>query len=132
MPTGDEAFIDLCQFYACAVNGSDSAAYAKLFAQDAIRMPPGAEPEYGPEAIQRSEQADYDVARWDVKITPRDILPVADDWVYGIGDVEVFTVAHSDGATSNFRLTATWLLQRQSSGEWLIKRQIWNHQPDRT
>jgi uncharacterized protein (TIGR02246 family) len=131
MPAGNEAFIALCQFYARAVNASDSAAYAKLFAQDAIRMPPGMEPEYGPEAIQRSEQADYDVARWEVKITPREILPVADDWVYGIGDVEVSTVAHSDGATSNFRLTATWLLQRQSAGEWLIKRQIWNRKPNR-
>jgi uncharacterized protein (TIGR02246 family) len=131
MPAGHEAFIALCQFYARAVNASDSVAYAKLFAQDAIRMPPGTEPEYGSEAIQRSEQADYDVARWDVNMTPRDILPVADDWVYGIGDVDVSTVAHSDGATSNFRLTATWLLQRQSSGEWLIKRQMWNRKPDR-
>ncbi len=132
MPTADMAFTALCQSYASAVSASDSAAYARLFAPDAIRMPPGANPEYGPEAIQKGEQADYDVARWDVKITPRDALPIGDDWVYGIGEIEVSTVAHADGATSNFRLTATWLLQKQPSGQWLIKRQVWNRKPDPT
>ena len=129
MAAASEAFRALCQAYASAVNASDSGSYAKLFAQDAIRMPPGAEPEYGPEAIRNGEQADYDAAQWTVKITPRDTLSLADDWLYGIGDVEVSTVAHADGATSEFRLTATWLLQRQSSGEWLIKRQMWNRKP---
>lgn len=131
MSIADEVFSTLCRSYASAVNASDSAAYAKLFAQDAIRMPPEANPEYGPEAIRKGEQADYDVARWGVRITPRDALSIADDWLYGIGDVEVSAVAHADGATSDFRLTVSWLLQRQPSGEWLIKRQMWNRKPDR-
>lgn len=70
------------------------------------------------------------MACWDVEITPRNALHIADDRVYGIGDVEVSTVTHADGATSNFRLTATWLWQRQPSGEWLNKRQMWNRKPD--
>ena len=130
MPLADEALSALCQSYADAVNASDSAAYAKLFAEDAIRMPPGANPEYGPEAIRQGEQADYDAARWGVKITPRDALPIADDWLYGVGDVEVSAVSHANGVTSDFRLTVTWLLQRQPSDEWLIKRQMWNRKPD--
>lgn len=128
--TPQEAFETLCREYASNVNAGDSGAYVKLFARDAIRMPPGSNPEYGPEEIQRGEQADYNEARWDVRITPRDTLPVGEDYVYGIGDVEVTTTAHADGATSSFRLTATWLLERQPSGAWLIKRQMWNRKPD--
>ncbi len=130
MTTHAEVFSALLDSYASAVNASDSAAYVQLFAPDAIRMPPGAHPEYGPEAIQKGEQADYDAARWEVKFTPRDVLALADDWVYGIADVDVATVAHADGTTSKFRLTATWLLHKQPSGEWLIKRQMWNHKPE--
>jgi ketosteroid isomerase-like protein len=93
-------------------------------------MPPGANPEYGPAQIQKGEQADYDAAKWNVKFTPRDALSIAEDWMYGIADVEVCMVAHADGNPSNFQLTVTWLLQRQLTGEWLIKRQMWNRKPD--
>ena len=41
-------------------------------------------------------------------------------------------VAHADGKTSNFRLTVAWLLQRQPSGAWLIKRQMWNRKPEQS
>jgi ketosteroid isomerase-like protein len=130
MSVVDEVFGALCKSYANAVNASDCTAYVRLFAEDAIRMPPGANPEYGPEAIRKGEQGDYDVARWSVTITPRDALPIGDAWLYGIGDVEVSTVAYADGAHNAFRLTATWLLHRQPSGDWLIKRQMWNRKPE--
>jgi len=132
MSNADEVLKAMCQSYSSAVNASDSVTYAKLFTHDAIRMPPGAYPEYGPEQIQQGEQADYDVAKWNVTFTPRDALPIADDWIYGIADVEVSMVAHADGKTSNFRLTVAWLLQRQPSGTWLIKRQMWNRKPEQS
>ncbi len=116
--------------YASAVNAGDSARYATLFAQDAIRMPPGAEPERGRDQIREAEQADYDAAKWNVAFKPRDALAIADGWVYGIADGEVSIVPHSAGVTSNVRLTVTWLYERQSSGEWLIKRQMWSLMPD--
>ena len=93
-------------------------------------MPPGANPEYGPEQIRKGEQADYDVAKWNVKFTPRDALSIAEGYVYGIADIEVEMVAHADGATSEFEMTLSWLLERQSSGDWLIKRQMSNRKPD--
>ncbi|MCG4452971.1 hypothetical protein LJY18_06575 [Pseudomonas sp. MMS21-TM103] len=52
------------------------------------------------------------------------------DWVYGIADVEVFLVDHADGNTADFRLTASRLLQQQSSGGWLVERQMWNRKPE--
>ena len=132
MSKTDKVLQAMCQSYSSAVNASDSRTYAQLFTQDAIRMPPGANPEYGPEQIQKGEQADYDVAKWNVKFTPRDALSIAEDWMYGIADVEVSMVAHADGKTSNFRLTVAWLLHRQPSGVWLIKRQMWNRKLDQS
>ncbi len=116
----------MCQRYQAAVSANDSSAYRKLFAEDAIRVPPGSEPEHGPEAIAQSEQKDYDVARWAIRSTPVDALLINDAWIYGIANVDVTTVAKADGASRSFRATQTWLLHREPSGEWLIKRQMWN------
>ena len=132
MSDADAVLEAMCQTYSSAVNASDSARYSTLFTEDAIRMPPGAEPEYGQDEIQKSEQADYDVAKWNVTFTPRDALSIGEEWMYGIADVDVSMVTHADGKTSDFRLTVTWLLQRQASSEWLIKRQMWNRKPDRS
>ena len=122
----DEAVRSMCERYASAVNASDSVAYSKLFTQDAIRIPPGSEPEYGPDQIREDEQADYDVAKWSIRSTPIDALQIAEDWIYGIAHLDVATTAYADGAQSAFQATKTWLLQRQTSGEWLIARQMWN------
>ena len=116
----------MCERYRAAVCANDSEAYRKLFALDAIRVPPGLEPEHGPDAISRSEQKDYDVARWHIESRPLDALRIDDDFVYGIAEVDVDTVAHADGTTKAFKATKTWLLQRSPSGQWLIKRQMWN------
>lgn len=132
MSDADAVLEAMCQSYSSAVNASDSARYSTLFTEDAVRMPPGADPEYGRDEIQKGEQADYDVAKWNVTFTPRDALSIGEEWTYGIADVDVSMVTHADGKTSNFRLTVTWLLQRQVSSEWLIKRQMWNRKPDQS
>ena len=116
----------MCDRYQTAVSDNDSGAYRELFAEDAIRIPPGSEPEHGPDDIAQSEQRDYDVAKWTVQSTPLDALRIDDDWVYGVAGVDVTTVAHADVATKSFQATKTWLLQRQPSVQWLIKRQMWN------
>jgi steroid delta-isomerase-like uncharacterized protein/uncharacterized protein (TIGR02246 family) len=121
-----EIFEALLHAYANANNAGDSLAYSRLFTADAIWMPPGAEPEYGPQQIRTSVQPYFDDATWSARFTPVDALRVAERWIYGIADVDVTTTAHGDGARSSFGLTATWLLQRQASGEWLIARQMWN------
>lgn len=122
----EEVVKSTCVAYASAVNASDSLAYSKLFTEDAIRMPPGTEPEHGREQIRRGEQADYDHARLHIRSTPVDATQTGDDWIYGIAQVEGTATSHSDGSTPSFRATKTWLLHRQPSGEWLIARQMWN------
>ena len=89
-------------------------------------MPPGAELEHGRDVIAQSEQGDYNQATWTVQSKPLDALWINDDWVYGVALADIQTVAHANGVEKSFKATKTWLLQKQSSGEWLIKRQMWS------
>ncbi|MCW3783839.1 YybH family protein [Defluviimonas salinarum] len=116
----------MCERYSSAVTANDSAAYRQLFCADAIRVPPGSEPERGPDEIARGEQADYDKARFTCNSHPIDALHLADNRVFGFAEAAVKTVAHGTGEIRSFRATKAWLLERQPSGDWLIKRQMWN------
>lgn len=116
----------MCERYSAAVSANDSVAYGSLFCNDAIRIPPGCEPEHGPKAIARGEQNDYDRATFTCTSRPIDALRIDDDHVYGIAEAEVTTVSHDDGATKSFKATKTWLLERRQTGDWSIKRQMWN------
>lgn len=126
MIDANEVFQKMCEKYQAAVSANDSTAYRQLYAADAIRIPPKAQPEHGPDEIAASEQKDYDVAKWTVHLTPLDVLVINDQWVYGIAQGHVNTVNLADGTTKSFETTKTWLLHQEDSGEWLIKRQIWN------
>jgi len=116
----------LCERYQHAVSANDSTAYSKLFAGDAIRIPPGSEPNHGPDEIRVSEQADYDVAKWTIQSRALDALRIDDDWVLGVGEADVVTEPHDGAPARNFRVNKIWLLQKQPAGDWLIKRQMWN------
>jgi uncharacterized protein (TIGR02246 family) len=124
--SADEVLESMCRRYADAVNANDSAAYSRLFTEDAIRMPPGTDPEHGREDIRRGEQSDYDVARWSIRSTPVDALQISEDCIYGIAHVDAATTAHADRAKTHLKATKTWLLKQQASGDWLIARQMWN------
>lgn len=117
----------LCNRYQRAVSANDSAAYGRLFAEDAIRVPPGGQPEHGADAIARSEQKDYDVAGWTIQSRPLNAMLINDDWIYGIAEADITLVAHADGAEKSLKANKTWLVSRQPSGQWLIKRQMWNY-----
>jgi hypothetical protein len=69
---------------------------------------------------------DFDVAKWTIQSRPIDALLINEQWIYGIAQVDGTAVAKADGTTNSFKLTKTWLLHAETSGEWLIKRQMWN------
>jgi uncharacterized protein (TIGR02246 family) len=128
MTTPMEVVADISQRYQTAVSANDSAAYGSLFSLDAVRLPPGGKPEHGPEEITKSEQRDYDVATWTIQVRPVHALSIDDDWIYGIAETDIALVSHSDGAKKTMTANKGWLLHRQSSGEWLITRAMWNYQ----
>lgn len=126
MIDASEVLKAMCEKYQAAVNSNDSTIYRKLFATDAIRIPPGSEPERGPDEISESEQKDYDVAKWNIECRPLDVLALNEEWIYGITHIDGKTVTYADETENSFTATKTWLLHKEVSGEWLIKRQMWN------
>ena len=78
MSHADEVLEKMCRSYAGVVNANDSVAYAKLFTDAAIRIPPGSEPERGRDRIRQGEQADYHIATWSIRSTPLDALQIAE------------------------------------------------------
>lgn len=129
MATAYEVVRSMCDAYARAVNGSDSAAYGRLFTHDAIRIPPGSELERGRDDIAKGEQAGYDEGRMSIRSTPADVVELGDGWIYALAHVEGDYVAHSDGTKTEFRATKAWLLEQQPTGEWLLARHMWNMRP---
>jgi uncharacterized protein (TIGR02246 family) len=129
VPNAYEVVKSMCEAYARAVNASDSVAYGRLFTPDAIRIPPGAELEHGPEEIAKGEQASYDEGRLRIRSTPADVIEVGDGWIYALAHVDGQYVTHADGSTSEFRATKAWLLERHAFGKWLLARHIWNVRP---
>ena len=123
-----EALEMICESYQSSVSANDSVAYAQQFAADAVRLPPGGKPEFGPEEIASKEQKDYDQAKWTIDVTPVHALRINDEWVYGIAETRITLETHSDGSRRTMVANKGWLLNRQLSGEWLIKRAMWNYQ----
>ena len=123
-----EALEMICESYQTSVSANDSAAYARQFAPDAVRLPPGGKPEFGPYEIERNEQKDYEYAKWTIEVRPVHALRIDDDWVYGIAETKISLVAHEDGSKKSMTANKGWLIQRQASGEWRIKRAMWNYQ----
>lgn len=123
-----EVLDTICESYQSSVSANDSAAYARQFAPDAVRLPPGGRPEHGPDEIQKNEQRDYDVARWTIQVRPVHALRIDDDWIYGIAETRIALVAHADGSRKTMTANKGWLLHRQAGGDWKIARAMWNYQ----
>jgi uncharacterized protein (TIGR02246 family) len=126
MTDAKEVVQAMCDRYQAAVCANDSAAFGRLFAGDAISVPPGSEPERGQNEIARGQQKYFDQASWSVEMTPLDALGIGDDWSYGIVGASCKGVSRKDGSTESFNETMNWLLKRQPSGTWLIARELWN------
>ena len=66
----------------------------------------------------------------DIEMTPGDTIQITEGWIYGISHVDGVLTEKVDGTKSKIKFTVAQLLQRQASGEWLIRRQLWNSKPE--
>jgi ketosteroid isomerase-like protein len=108
--------------YASAVKGKDWAAFAALYSQDAIIMPPNHAPVTGRSDIQAFFQGFPPMSNFEVPIVE----------IEGRGDLAVVRGTYS--LTINLEGvapvtdTGKWMEMRrkQVDGSWLIVRDIWN------
>jgi ketosteroid isomerase-like protein len=120
MTTSLEIVADMCEANSNCVNSADLDKYAKLFTEDSIRMPPGSNPEHGPQQYIANDRDGYEKTKWQVALKVNDVLDISEDWVFGIVNAEGTMQSISGEESADFKFTATRLLQRRASGEWLI------------
>lgn len=124
--TPREIFAGVWGRYAEAVNRQDSAAYARLFTEDAIRIVPGAEVERGRDAIEKGEQSDYDAGHWHISPRVVDVVRLSSTAIYGIAEVEATIQPKTGEGTFRRTIRAAWLIVRHGSNDWLIARHVFN------
>ena len=130
MSEADQVVESICQSYMKTVNASDAVAYSKLFTTDIIWMQPGTPIRHGRDEIVADFGGALETYKVDIVMTPGDTIQIAEDWIYGISHVDGVLTEKADSSKSAFKFTVAQLLQRQASGEWLIRRQMWNNKPD--
>lgn len=129
MTEAQKVLESICRSYARTVNASDAVAYSKLFTTDVIWMQPSTSIRHGREEIVADFGGALVAYRVDIVMTPGETIQIAEDWIYGISHVDGILTKKEDDSKSTFRFTVAQLIQRQASGEWLIRRQIWNDKP---
>jgi ketosteroid isomerase-like protein len=129
MSEADLVLENVCQSYAQTVNTGDVIAYSKLFASDTIWMQPGTPIRYGRDEIVTDFGGGLESYSVDIRMTAGDAIQMAEGWIYAISHIDGVLTEKSDGAKSSFKVTVSQLLEMQPSGEWLIKRQMWNNVP---
>lgn len=85
---------------------------------------------YGRDEIVADFGGALETYKVDIDMSPGDTIQITDGWIYGISHVDGVLTEKADGSKSAFKFTVAQLIQKQESGEWLIRRQMWNNKPD--
>ena len=129
MANSDQIANSICESYAKAINGGNASAYSNLFTPDVEWMAPGAPIRSGRQEIVDALEGAFGVNKLEIEMTPSEAIQVSPDYIYAISHVNGMLTAKADGTKSPFKFTVVQLIQRQESGEWLVRRQIWNNKP---
>lgn len=107
----------------CAVG--DAAAYAALFTEDAVSMPPNAPPLVGRSAVEKWAENLFN--QMSVRVTSEDAEMVfAGEWAFLRGTYSATFSPKAEGAP--IEDTGTWLviMKSESGGPWKYARMMWN------
>ncbi|HEU5292049.1 MAG TPA: DUF4440 domain-containing protein [Cyclobacteriaceae bacterium] len=127
----DEAAIRtlVTDIYGAKVNANEAAPYAKeLFADDVLWAPPDAPDRRDKAGIQAGMQNTFD--KFTLAVQPSvEEIKVYGEFAYAIGGVDVKLTPKAGGDAVPVKFRIFWLLTKQTNGNWLISRQIWNKKP---
>jgi uncharacterized protein (TIGR02246 family) len=115
---------DATRAWAVAYNAGDADGVMKLYAEDAVAMPPGHEPLYGRAAIREYIAGDSAAA----KAAGVTLTIEHGDSVGISGDIAWHTGLYSVSDASGVRVDGGSYMEaaQKMDGKWLIIRDIWN------
>jgi uncharacterized protein (TIGR02246 family) len=119
------ALHDVIARYEAAVRGGDIDAYAALFSDDAIQMPPAAPDRFGPAEIHFGMKPALSQNKMDVTLVPHETF------LLGERDASVRVVITGTrtpldgGNPAPINFTCLFLLREHADRVWKIQQQIW-------
>jgi len=118
------ALHDVIDRYEAAVRGGDIDAYAALFSDDAIQMPPAAPDRFGPAEIHAGMKPALSQNKMDVTLAPRETSLLGDRDA-SVRVVITGTRTPLDGSNpAPINFTCLFLLH-EADRIWKIQQQIW-------
>jgi uncharacterized protein (TIGR02246 family) len=108
-----------------ALNQGNVDAWARVFSEDAVQMPPNAPANVGRARIRTWSQAFLDAFRAEFALEVAEVR-VAADWAFERGTYRIRVTPRAGGEA--FQDTGKYIAiyQMQADGAWLMARDIWN------
>ncbi len=110
--------------YDSADNARDLAAKMRLYASDAVLMPPGEAPLVGQQAVRVWHQASYDREAFEGSSTVDEIQTFG-EWGFARGQWSGVVTPKAGGQSSRIAGTFLVVVRRQADGTWKIAREMW-------
>jgi uncharacterized protein (TIGR02246 family) len=110
-----------------ADNEGDVEKVARLYAPDAVLMPPGGEPVEGLAAIRAHYGSLFSRFSLRASLDSRETV-VSGDWAFDRGTTDVVSTSKQTGETTEAHDKYLMVLRREEDG-WRIARLIWNRNP---
>ncbi|MEL6334467.1 MAG: DUF4440 domain-containing protein [Cyanobacteria bacterium J06626_26] len=129
MPDNDRSHIQKIfeETYPQRARAKNPEAYAAMFTEAALQMPPNVPDRYGKADIAAGfaqQIADKDLAP---TLTAEEIQ-ITGDFGYVVGIAMVTVHPHDGSPAVTIKFRGLWLMKKEQ-GDWKIDRQIWNEKP---
>jgi len=111
--------------YAASLNAGDADAWATLWAEDGVQMPPDAPPVAGKSQIRESLRRLLAQFRFEMRIRTEEVR-TAGDWAFARGMYTATLTPKAGGPAIPIDGKFMTILARQSDGSWKIYRDIFN------
>jgi len=121
LPTIDR----LREAHTAALNQGSADAWAGVFSEDAVQMPPNAPPNVGRATIRAWGQAFLAPVRLEFALEVAEVQ-VAGDWAFERGTYRIRVSPKAGGGPFEDVGKYITIYQRQADGAWLTARDIWN------
>ena len=120
-----EAIRQVRDAHVAAVNAGDSDAWVRLFADDAVQMPPNAPANVGRAGIAAWSGGFLGTFRAQFALAVAEVA-VAGDWAFERGAYRIALTPRGGGAPFEDQGKYLTLYRRAAGGRWEIARDIWN------
>ena len=122
MNANEKAVADVLAKYQDALNGSDTDAVMRLYADDGVFMPPYSQSAVGAAAMRQAYDAVFKAIKLSVKFNVAEVVEMAPNWVFARTNSAGTTTINATGVKSAEANQELFIFRKCSDGSWKIAR----------